>query len=248
MRRRLRPGIAALGALAILVLPAAAGAAGPSNLQCNGTYSGTYANVTVPANGVCNLQNATVLGNAVVLTGGSLNLGDPSGAVTINGNVAVGRNGSFSQPIGSTVGGTITGQGASSLAITGGTTHDILANATADIEITSATVDGSLVANQTQDFGSVGANLAITGDVIVNAEPSSAAGFYIDEQPIGGSVDLTNNQAPTVVYLNTIQHNLVCTGNKPPPSDFGYGNYVRGREVGQCAGLTSNPGDGAGSD
>jgi hypothetical protein len=246
--RRIRPPAAAvLGALAVLALPAAASAAPPSNLVCDGTYSGTYASVTVPPNGNCNLFNATILGNAVVLNGGNLNLansGDVSN-VTIKGSVVIGSNGNYSQYSSDSVGGTISAQGASGVAITGGTTHNIVINATGSVELTSTTVTGSVTVNQTQYVVYVAGNPTITADVLVNGTATGAFG-EVTENTVGGSVYLTNNQAdPGYVYLNTIAHNLVCTGNNPPPINNKQGNWVQGRQLSQCAGFPNSPDDGA---
>jgi len=246
--RRIRPPAAAvLGVLAILALPAAASAAPPSNLVCNGTYSGTYASVTVPPNGTCNLFNATVLGSVVVLNGGNLNLANADGVsnVAIKGSVVIGSNGSYSQYVGDSVGGMTTAQPGSTVAITGGTSHNIVTNAAGVVEVTSTTVEGSVTANQTQSFAYVASNPTITGDVLLNGTASGTVS-EVTLNTVGGSVYLTNNQSdPDDVYFNTIQHNLVCTGNNPPPSYEGYGNYVRGRELGQCAGFPSDPSLGA---
>jgi hypothetical protein len=246
--RRIRPPAAAvLGVLAVLALPAAASAAPPSNLVCNGTYAGTYASVTVPPNGNCDLFNATVLGSAVVLNGGNLNLANSDGVsnVTIKGSVVIDSNGNYSQYSSDSVGGAITAQGASAVGITGGTTHNIVVNASGSVEVTSTTVTGSVTVNQTQYLVYVAANPTITGDVLVNGTATGAVG-EVTLNTVGGSVYLTNNQAdPDYVYLNTIQRNLVCTGNNPPPSDNGQGNWVQGRQLGQCAGFANSPEDGA---
>jgi hypothetical protein len=247
--RRIRPPAAAvLGALAVLALPAAASAAPPSNLVCNGTSSGTYASVTVPPNGNCNLFNATVLGSVVVLNGGNLNLAnaDDVSNVTIKGSVVIGSNGNYSQYFSDSVGGPITAQGASGVAIAGGTTHDIVSNASQDLYVYGDTaVKGSVTANQTQDFGEIavsyGPTSGITGNVINNGDPGTSRGFLIEGQEIGGSVFVTNNQSSTQIFLNTIDQNLVCTGNSAPLGYAGYGNYVLGHQLGQCAGFPNDP-------
>jgi hypothetical protein len=240
LRRILSPAAAVVGALAVLALPAAASAQGPSNLVCNGTYSGIYASVTVPPNGNCSLDNATVLGGATVLSAGQLSLAD-SAPATINGPVVVGRGATYNQYSQATVGGTITAQNAAFLDVLGGITHSIVTNATGFVEVTSATVNGSVAVNQTtQTFAYIAANPSITGDVVVNAT-AGGAGNEVTLNTVGGSVYLTNNRAsPDDVYLNTIQNNLVCTGNNPPPGYEDYGNYVKGRELGQCASFPSD--------
>jgi hypothetical protein len=247
VRRSLRPAAAALGVLVMFALPSAALAA-PPDLQCNGSYSGRYSSVTVPSNGNCTLTNATVLGDAVIQGGGQLTLAQSSNNKgSVNGNVFAAGGTTFNQSAGWTVGGTITAQGANTIDISGGTTHDVTSTASNYLYVFDATVYGSIVANQTQSFGEIAQNSAVTGNIVANGEPNGASGFQILEQTIGGSVYITNNQAPTDVFLNTITQDLVCTGNNPPTSDFGYGNYVQGNELGQCARLTSDPRDGSGS-
>ena len=244
MRRILSPAAAVVGALAVLAVPAAASAQGPSNLVCNGTYSGTYASVTVPPNGDCSLDDATVLGGATVLSAGQLSLAN-SAPATINGTVVVGRGATYNQYSPATVGGTITAQNAAFLDVLGGITHSIVTNASGFVQVTSTTVKGSVTSNQTQTFAYIAANPSITGDVVVNAT-AGGAGNEVTLNTVGGSVYLTNNRAsPDDVYLNTIQRNLVCTGNNPPPGYAGYGNYVQGREAGQCASFPSDPSRGA---
>ncbi len=243
MRRSLSPAAAVLGAVTVLALPAAASAAAKS-LVCDGAYKGTYTDVTVPPNGNCTLTNATVLGDATVQTGGQLTLAQ-STAGSIGGDITVGTGASLLQSAGWTVAGTISAQGANTIDISGGTVHDVTATGADYVYVFDATVDGSVTAQQTQSFGEIAENAAITGDVVASGEPSGASGFQILEQSIGGNVYITSNQAPTVVYYNTIGQNLVCTGNNPPTSAFGYGNYVQGSELGQCARLTSDPSFGA---
>lgn len=246
MRRSFRPGVVALGVLAAFALPAAAHAAGPPNLQCNGTYSGgMYANVIVPPNGNCDLSNTTVMGNVTALSGSSLTLDFSSAKSSVGGNVAVGSNVAFALSQGWTVGGTITGQGASILGITGGTTHDILSTGTGDLFVSGATVKGNLVANQTQGFGVIGSNPVITGNVTINASANSVSEFDLESQLVNGNVSVTNNNTQIEIFFNTIRESLACTGNSPAPDDNqGDGNYVQGHQLGQCAGFQNSPGDG----
>lgn len=240
-----RISLPAAAALTVLALPAVAAAASPPNLQCNGNYSGgTYGNVTVPAGDTCTLSGTTVQGNATALNGATLTLNYSTSKGTVGGNVLVGSGTDLTVSPSWTVGGTIAAQGASILVVSGGTTHDIVSTDTTDLSVSGATIKGNVVANQTQDFGVVGDNPVITGDVTVNATASSAQEFDLDNQLVAGNVYITNNSAPTEIFVNTIRQNLVCTGNTPPPDDFGYGNYVQGRQVGQCAGFANSPGDG----
>jgi hypothetical protein len=91
--------------------------------------------------------------------------------------------------------------------------------------------------------GDLSQNNFITGNVALNAaaagDPTFPNSWYISgPQSIGGSVILTNNQAITQVDTNHIAHDLVCSGNNPPPVNFA--NQVDGRAAGQCA-TPTNP-------
>jgi hypothetical protein len=44
-------------------------------------------------------------------------------------------------------------------------------------------------------------------------------------------------QIVTAIFGNTIRGSLSCTGNNPPPSNFGIPNTVSGARTGQCASL-----------
>lgn len=81
----LRMGTGAVaGTLAFLALAAGAAAA-PANLTCNGDFSGTYQNVTVPAGADCELAGATVMGNVQAHGAKSLEVEDSR----VRGNVQV---------------------------------------------------------------------------------------------------------------------------------------------------------------
>jgi hypothetical protein len=238
--------------LTSLALPAGALAAhGSPNLTCEVSgstivYSGTYANVTVPTDQSCYLSNATVLGDITVETQASLDLQNTG---TVGGNLLVNQYSGAYEDTGWNIHGTTTGNGAGSLSITG-TVHNVVAEGTYSLDLSSATVDGNIVSDRGV-FGGAIASSVIHGNVLVNGTTGYAgidtswliAGPQTDgdQQEIDGNLVLTNNQVPTSVFDNHIKQNLVCLSNNPPPFDSvdGSTNTVDGRSVGQCA--TVNP-------
>lgn len=246
MRRNLLRAATAAGAIACLAAPAAASAnaSGP-NLVCNSTYTGgTYANVLVPPNGNCDISNATILGNVVAQNGATLDLDNSTSAV-VRGDILTSSNTVFYLSPGWTVDGTLTANGAEWVVIDGGTTHEVVSNASANFYLyDETTVHGDVVANRTQSYGEIASEDPITGNVAINGSVGDG-NFAVIGQDIGGNLLVTNNHVETDFFENTIHQNLVCTGNNPPPSDDGFGNYVMGRQMGQCAGFINSPEDGA---
>ena len=256
MKRSLRPAAMALGVAACLAIPSGALAAGrpAPNLTCeitatNQFYSGTYENVIVPPNQFCELSGATVRGNVTVETAASLDLGSSG---TVGGNVLVGNQAGAFEDSGWVIGGAAIGSGAGSLGISG-TVHGVVANKVASLTIQNATVDGSVVSNQSV-YGGFVAGSVITGQLAINGTTAGddtassiwfIAGPQLDSSPqeIDGNVALTGNQSPIYIFDNHIKQNLVCAGNNPPPFDSvgGFGNTVDGRSFGQCAATNTPP-------
>jgi hypothetical protein len=254
MSCRVRSTAAALGVLAYLVMASAAladGGHGARDLTCQVTgttvvYSGTYDNVVVPSGQSCYLSNATILGDITVEYQASLDLQNSG---TVRGNLLVNQYGGAYEDSGWVIHGTTTGNGAGSLSITG-TVHNILAEGTYSLDLSSATVDGNIVSDRGV-FGGAIASSVIHGNILINRTTGYAgidtswliAGPQLSgaQQEIDGSLVLTNNHVPIYVFDNHIKQNLVCEGNTPPPfnSVGGVGNRVDGRSIGQCA--TVNP-------
>jgi hypothetical protein len=245
MGRDLRPVVAALGVVASLAFSASALAAGkpPQGLTCDGVVSGgTYTSLTVPSGQQCYLSNATILGDANVESMSGLDL-EQNGA--IHGNVLVGNQSLFGEGTGWVIGGTTLGNSPSSLTFQG-TTHNILSTGTLTVAMQSATVDGNVVIND-DTYGGAIVSSQINGSVLVNATTAGnslvPATWEIADLNIDGNLVLTNNQSIEYVFLNTIEQNLICYGNNPPPyNDFdGIGNTVDGQSLGQCATSNSPP-------
>ncbi|HET8980152.1 MAG TPA: hypothetical protein VFN87_18510 [Solirubrobacteraceae bacterium] len=238
MRRSLRPAAAALGVAATLALPSGALADTAQNLQCSGTYTGTYDNVTVPSGQVCNISDSTIRGNVTVQSAASLTL---SGSGSVGGNLFVGPQAGAYEDSGWVIAGTAAAERAGDLSITG-TVHGLLANGTDSLDIQNATIDGNVVSNRGV-YGGLISSSVIRGNVVVNGTTGTTgipAAWYIagpqldgSPQEIDGNLALTDNQATIYNIDNHIHQNLVCLGNTPGPVDLQ--NTVDGRSIGQCA-------------
>jgi hypothetical protein len=251
MSRIVRTLIASLGFLVVGAAPASAfGDWGRArDLECAITpatpfFSGTYRNVTVPANAICNLSNSTVYGNVTVQNGGSINFED-SGSV--GGQVFVGHDGVASEATGWAIWGPMLADGAGSVNILG-TVHGVFVRDTGTLGVQSATIDGSIVSTGGTFGGAIVASV-IRGNVIISATKggpggSSSADWFIagpqlggQAQEIGGNVVLTANQGPIYLLDNHVRRNLICVANNPAPVTAvpGESNTVDGRSVGQCS-------------
>jgi hypothetical protein len=256
MRPVVAPLATAASILGLLALPAGALASGghsAPNLSCTSAqpyYTGTYDNVTVPADQTCNLSDSTVYGSVTVQTDASVDL-ENSG--TVGGSLLVGNGGSSFEDTGWTISGPAAAVSAGSMTFTG-IVHGIAGNATGTLALSGATVDGDILWNKGL-YGGVITSSLITGQVVLNAtvaDPTVGgswliAGPQLDGSPqeIDGNLVLTDNQVPIYVFENHIKQNLVCEGNNPAPftSLAGYGNTVDGHSIGQCA--ATNPATGA---
>lgn len=237
MRRSLRPAAAALGVAATLALPSGALADNAQNLQCSGTYTGTYDNVTVPAGQVCNISASTIRGNVTVQSAASLAL---NGSGSVGGSLYVAPQAGAYEDSGWVIGGVATADHAGDLSIMG-TVHGILATGADALDVTNATVDGSIVSNRGVYGGAI-ASSVIRGNVVIDGTTGAAgitatwfiAGPQLDGSPqeIDGNLALTDNQATIYNLDNHIHQNLACLGNSPAPVDLA--NTVDGRSIGQC--------------
>jgi hypothetical protein len=206
---------------AAFVGAAPAGAAGA--LQCTGVVAGgTYSAVVVPARSVCTLTNATVTGNVLVLSGGSLYLGSDivlgnvsatsrpgnvyvSGS-DVRGNIAIahatiGDNHVFNSEVGGDVSLTDTAGTAYFAVISLSTVHgDVYFARNVPIywnDVSASTIDGNVAYTDNDPFYDV-----------------NGVGLYngLANDAIGG--------------------NLLCLRNSPPPQEVG--TTVAGNQAGQC--------------
>jgi hypothetical protein len=125
----------------------------------------------------------------------------------------------------------------------------------ASLDVEFIGVDGNSVANGAGllvlDGVSVGQNVIANRIQIVRISQSviygnvgiSVSSAFVELFPntVNGNVNIYNNNTAfgggNTIAANTIGGNLVCTGNAPPPDNFGLTNAVSGQRVGQCAGL-----------
>jgi hypothetical protein len=173
----------------------------------------------------------------------------------VGGNLLVGSQAGAFEDTGWVINGAAIANASGSLGISG-TVHGVLANKVSALNIQSATIDGSVVSNQSV-YGGFVAGSVITGQLAINGTTAGddvessiwlIAGPQLDTSPqeIDGNVVLTNNQSPIYIFDNHIRQNLVCAGNNPAPfnSVGGFGNTVDGRSIGQCAGTNTPPAGG----
>jgi hypothetical protein len=84
----------------------------------------------------------------------------------------------------------------------------------------------------------VGGNVIFSKNVS-RSNPETGPGTDEDSSEVQGS-DLAAIGGPSIPQ--TIHGNLICIGNVPAahfnPGDFGAANFVGGKAIGQCAGLT----------
>jgi hypothetical protein len=203
---------------------AGAGPAGAaSTLQCTGVVAGgAYSSVVVPPGASCTLTNATVTGNVVVLSGGSLYLANDAvlnnvsatsrpGNVYVSGshvqgNIAIahataGDNHVFNSEVGGDVSLTDTAGTAYFAVISLSTVHgDVYFARNVPIywnDVSASTVDGNVVYTDNDPF------YAVNGVGLYNG---------LANDGIGG--------------------NLLCLRNSPPPQEIG--TTVAGNQAGQC--------------
>jgi hypothetical protein len=211
----------------VLMLAAAFVGAGPAGaattLQCTGVVAGgTYSSVVVPPGASCTLTNATVTGNVVVLSGGSLYLGND---VVLNNVSATSRPGNV-YVSGSHVQGNIA-----------------IAHATAgDNHVFDSEVDGDVSLTDTAgtayfaviSLSTVHGNVYFARNVPIYWNDVSA-------NIIDGNVVYIDNDAfysePNVPVSNGLANdriggNLLCLRNTPPPEEVG--TTVAGSQAGQC--------------
>ena len=181
-----------------------------------------------------NLTGVTIVGNVIVPNGQSCTLGydppastlccgqaPPGTVVTVTGNVMVGQGSSLTVGLNSIISG------------------NILANNCNYVELVSEGaefVGGNvqIVGCQGQtSFLSTGTDSQISGNL--QCEYSGAC--VLEGADVSGNVQVMNgvSGSPSEIYDNTINENLQCYNNRPPP--IGSNNVVSGNEQGQCAGF-----------
>jgi hypothetical protein len=77
----------------------------------------------------------------------------------------------------------------------------------------------------------------VTGDIQYDQQTGA---LRVADNLVGGSVQVVANRGGIVIATNTIDGNLQCKENAPPPT--GGGNLVHGNAEDQCAALGGGPG------
>jgi hypothetical protein len=247
-----RSSIAALATFGIVL--AAVPAARARDVSCSTTTTGgtVEGNLVVPTGANCTLNSVTVWGNVLVGASAQLNVETGSeiggniraeeclsvqllgGSISVGGNIKIenctGISGWDARPIGST----------SSITIDGNFTCD---NNAQPCVVTGGEVRGNVSVINNRGAGPDIFNTKIGGNLSVIGNSNNLAGnpgAAITGDTVGGNAEVSDNGAPsnTLVGGNTIGGNLQCQGNTPGVSDDNSGtNNVRGKKLGQCAGL-----------
>jgi len=118
-----------------------------------------------------------------------------------------------------------------------GVVGNVQAENAADVVVTGATVGGSVQVKQGGGVDVTGT--AVTGDIQYD---QMAAPLNASRNRVGGNVQVVGNRARASIFENTIDGNLQCKENSPPP--VGGGNLVHGSAEDQCAGFAGGAGVG----
>jgi hypothetical protein len=228
-------------ALATAGLLATSSSAIAAPFECSGTASGSYDSVTVPDDGSCVLDGATVAGR-----------------------VTVGNNAYFESD-GSSIGGNVRGENALTLFVHSGSSvgGNVWGQQAAQVFLFDSEVGGSVLAQDSVvDFGrvhvcgmEVGANVRVRGkgtDILIG-EPAADCGgntiggnlrvlrnqtdieLVIRANTIGGDMKVNRNEGPSdkLVDNNTGTSTLICRQNESPFT--GGPNPGWATIVGQCS-------------
>ena len=241
-------------ALLVVAMPASVLARNPGSATCSGgpIHAGTYRSLTITGN--CTIDAGAVVlinGNLTVARGAILNDHAASTAeVHINGNVRVGKGavlglGSYATP-GSVGPDTVAGS--------------IIADEPLTLYLGGLTVGGSVISiggglpsTSVADFRNFPMkDDVIHGNLVIAGWRGGWLGVVRDHVRgtviVAGNVSLSSPEGPgmdgdsTEVMTNSIGGNLICFANSPAaqvnPVDGGQPNVVKGRALGECAGLT----------
>jgi hypothetical protein len=174
------------------------------------SFTRTY---TGKISGALKLTNGTFLLNGVTLKG-TLNVGAGASVVVLNSTIKDG----------------VISDRANALAMCGSTSESVSVSNARGFVLIGGPTDHGCAPN------------TFTGNVTLT---DNSAGAYIEGNRIGGKVTvnhttgvggLPGDSAPKI-KANTVQGNLACASNTPPPSNDGVPNSVVGRRSGQCTTL-----------
>jgi hypothetical protein len=247
--------LGSIAALVAMVLPATVIAVSPGTCSNGTMLDGTYRGFVVT--GDCTIAygaNVHIHGDLVIAKGAKL---DDHGAeawmnaqLHVSGNIHVGEGalgpdtvgGSIiaTQPLALQIGGVTIG---GNLISNGGGVLSPSLEDFRNFPVEDNLIHGNLVIqgwrggwfgvirNTIHGNAIISRNTSVSSDTGPGMDTDSNEVMSTDASPIGGPV-----------FPQTIGGNLICFGNVPAaqynPVDFGAANFVHGRALGQCAGLT----------
>jgi hypothetical protein len=112
---------------------------------------------------------------------------------------------------------------------------NVQAEGAANVVVRSSRVGGSVQVKQGGAADTSGSQ--VTGDIQYDQQTGALRAV---DNVVGGSVQVVANSGGIVIATNTIDGNLQCKENAPPPT--GGGNLVHGNAEDQCATLAGGPG------
>jgi len=201
----------------------------------------SYSQVTTNCSGF--ITSGTINGDLVVPPGDICTIFGP---ITVTGDILVGDGASLFGNVGSTVQGNIqtpVGSNCDIIFINGFT---ISGNIQADgcnsvFVIASTTVSGNIFIENTNNIVAVVDSTSAGNIIIINGGGTS---YQVWRNTVTGNIQIENNiitpssPSPSFVGGNTMNGNLKCSGNSPPPvndDDLGL-NTVLGSKQDQCSG------------
>ena len=235
--------------------------AGPAlaDTSCTGVLTGKIVgNVVVPTNAHCDIRGATITGDVTMQPGSDTELMIRSGSIAgdlIGLNPTHGFQTGPSQlcmgvtncadGFGTATAGTTTVKG--SITLDGFSYDEFICGANVSGALTITRSASFWVGDPTGDEDSyVCPGNTIQRGLTASNNGATFANPTIEENRIGGSVTVTNNEGGThgnrlVIDGNNIANSLSCSGNFPAPDDLDGTtpdpNAARGSKSGQCAGL-----------
>ena len=243
----------AVAALATLSIVLATGAHAQVT-SCSTALSGgtIHRNLFVPDDATCSMDNVTVVGNLLVGTNATLNVGS---GTKIGGNILA--DGCYAVEVGPVgvptptfmpifVGGNLEVSnctlGSFQVPSLSGPGITIQGNLSCENNSAECVMLGGEVGGNVRFIANVGSSqifsATVGGNVEVNDNPGSEAAVVVSSA-VGGNVVVSNNTGSGVIVgNNVIGGNLRCVNNSQGVSDDNVGpNTVNGQKLGQCFGL-----------
>ena len=220
--------------LALASFPGAVAAAPPPDLECSGTYTGTYDAVTVPDGATCILEGVTA--KSITVGEGSTLWTDET-SVELN---VISRDASSVRLIDTTVGGEVNISGTNGDIVIGpeGCAVDPVVDGNITLHDNTGTIAVCFMTVRNLDVqnnhGRIGLfNNVTSNNLIVGGNTGRA--IRVRDNAVGGNILVRNNSVSKLIRVrtNTVEGNLNCVDNTPTPKFSG--NTVGGSYLNQCA-------------